>query len=290
MQSLNNLNLYLKCSGLEKYKVVITAKKKGVNLGLKELIRYRDLFLILAYRDYRVRYAQTFLGLFWAVLQPIVTVSVFTFVFGYLIKDRSVSNGLPYPVFVLSGMISWTYFSYVLTQSGQSIIGSQGMIQKIYFPRLIIPLSKAVVGFVDFFITLTLLIILLFYYQITPNINMLYIPLFVILIIISSLGVGIWMSALTIRYRDFQHIIPFMVQIGLYATPVAYSSDLIQGKLKYLYYINPMAGTIDGIRWSIFGTSFDINYFLISLFVGIFILLTGIYYFKKVEYKMADIV
>ncbi|HTF28317.1 MAG TPA: ABC transporter permease, partial [Flavitalea sp.] len=201
-------------------KIIVDANKSSFSLNLKELFSYRDLFLILAYRDLRVRYAQTFLGLTWAIVQPLFTLIIFTLVFGRFVKVDT--GGVPYPVFALCGMVAWTYFAFVMNQSGNSIIGAQEMIKKIYFPRLIIPLSKAVVGLVDFCIAFLLLIILLIYYdvKISPNIFML--PFFLLLTILSALSAGIWLSALSIRFRDFQHITPFLVQIGLYATPIAY--------------------------------------------------------------------
>lgn len=270
------------------HKIVIKANG-GRGLGLKELLRYKDLFLLLAYRDYRVRYAQTMLGLLWAILQPIVTVGIFTFVFGYLMKIKA-PNNIPYPVFALSGMVAWTYFSFVMTQAGNSVIGAQSMVQKIYFPRLVIPLSKALVGLVDFLSAFILLIILMVVYKVVPTMNMVWLPVFILAIIISSLGVGIWLSALTIRYRDFQHMVPFMVQIGLYITPVAYSSTFISGRFEFLYYINPMAGIIEGFRWCILGQDFPGNYIFISLGISLILLISGLFYFKRIESVMADIV
>lgn len=269
-------------------KLVVDSQKKGVSLNLKELFSYRDLFLILAYRDLRVRYAQTFLGLTWAILQPITTLFIFVIIFGRAIKVDT--GGIPYPLFALTGMVNWTYFSFVLNQSGNSIISAQEMVKKIYFPRLIIPLSKAIVGFVDFLVTAIFLLILMVYYKMYPPANVLYAPIFVVCTILASLGVGIWLSALTIRYRDFQHIVPFLVQIGLYATPIAYPSSLIPDKYLTLFYLNPMAGIVEGFRWSLLGVGTINNYIFLSLAVIILIFVSGVFYFKKVEKVIADIV
>jgi len=274
------------------YKLVVDANKKGLKLNLKELFQYRDLFLILAYRDLRVRYAQTFLGLAWAILQPLATLVIFTLVFGRAIKVDT--GDVPYPLFAVCGMAAWSYFSFVLGQSGNSIITSQEMVKKIYFPRLVIPLSKALVGFVDFAIALAFIIALLLYYGITPSINILFLPLFIFLTLVSSLAVGIWLSALTIRYRDFQHIVPFMVQFGLYATPVGYPASMIVNSLPQwaiiLYYLNPMTGIVEGFRWSILGGFPPSEYSYISFGIIFILFISSLFYFKKVERVMADIV
>lgn len=273
-------------------RLVVDAGKRGINLNLKELYQYKDLFLILAYRDIRVRYAQTFLGLLWAVLQPLATLIIFTVVFGKVAKVDT--GGIPYPLFAVCGMAAWSYFSFVLNQSGNSIIGAQEMVKKIYFPRLVIPLSKAVVGFVDFIIAFIFIIILLLYYGIVPSINLIYLPLFIFLTIVSALAVGIWLSALTIRYRDFQHIVPFLVQFGLYATPVGYQAEDVVANLPawgtFLFYANPMAGIVEGFRWSILGGTPPGLYAYVSFSVVLILFISGIYYFKRVEKVMADIV
>ena len=236
-------------------RTIVDADKQKLNLNLRELFNYRDLFLILAYRDLRVRYAQTFLGFFWAFLQPAATLLIFTVVFGKAVKVDT--GGVPYPLFAITGMTAWTYFAFVLNQSGNSIIGAQEMVKKIYFPRLVIPLSKAVVGFVDFAIAFLFLAVMMLIYSFAPSANILYLPVFILLTIISALAVGIWLSALTIRYRDFQHVVPFLVQFGLYATPTAYPAETIINNLPdwavAIYYLNPMAGVVEGFRWSVLG-------------------------------------
>lgn len=271
---------------------IIDSNKKGINLNFRELYQYRDLFLTLTYRDIRVRYAQTFLGLLWGLLQPLATLLIFSLIFGKGIKVNT--NGIPYPLFALCGMSAWTYFSFVMSNSGNSIIAAQGMIKKIYFPRLIIPLSKAVVGLVDYFIVTTFLILFFFYYEITPSVNVVFFPVFVLLTVISSLSVGIWLSALTVRFRDFQHLVPFLVQFGLYATPVAFPSSLIIERMPnwigMAYYLNPVAGIVEGIRWSLLGGTTLHSYSYISFGIVLLLFVSGLYYFRKVEKTMADIV
>ncbi len=269
-------------------KVVIDANNRRIGLGIRELFRYKDLFLILAWRDLRVRYAQTFLGLLWAFIQPLVTLLIFVVIFG---RALDVNTGdIPYPVFALAGMSAWSYFAFVLSQSGTSIIGAQDMVKKVYFPRLVIPLSKAVVGFVDFFITFIFLMVLMIYYQVSLTTNIFYFPVFFLFNVMAALAVGIWTSALTIRYRDFQHVIPFVVQIGLYATPIAYPSSLIPEEYQTLYFLNPMAGVVEGYRFSLLGTDFMAERSLISFALIILLFVSSLYYFRKVERVMADIV
>lgn len=273
-------------------RIVVDANKRGFSINLKELLDYRDLFLIMAYRDLRIRYAQTFLGLVWAFLQPAATLLIFTVVFGKAVKVDT--GGIPYPVFAITGMTAWTYFAFVLNQSGNSIIGQQEMVKKIYFPRLVIPLSKAVVGFVDFLIAFAILFVLMIIYSVPPSANIAFLPVFILLTIISALAVGIWLSALTIRYRDFQHVVPFLVQFGLYATPIAYPSETIIDNLPrwgtVLYYLNPMAGVVEGFRWSVLGGAAPNSLAYLSFGVVILLFVTGLIYFKRVERVMADIV
>jgi lipopolysaccharide transport system permease protein len=269
-------------------KIVVDANSSSFKIDLKELRHYRDLFYILAYRDLRVRYAQTFLGFVWAFLQPLATLLIFILVFGMAVKVDT--GGIPYPLFAISGISMWTYFGFVLNQSGNSVIGAQEMIKKIYFPRLVIPLSKAVVGFVDFGVSLILLIILMIVYGFTPSMNLVFAPLFILLNIVAALSAGIWLSALTIRYRDFQHVIPFIVQFGMYATPVAYPARLVPEKYQLIYNLNPMAGVIQGFRWSLFGGDPPDVYSYISMGVIVSLFISSLFYFKKVEDVMADIV
>lgn len=267
-------------------------KKKSTFFDISELLSYKDLFIILAYRDLRVRYAQTFLGLLWAIIQPVSTLVIFTLVFGKVVNVDS--GGVPYPLFAVSGLVAWSYFAFVLSQSGNSVIGAQDMIKKIYFPRLIIPLSKSLVGLVDFLVAIIFLVVLLAYFRFVPSTGILFLPVLTLLIVLSALAVGIWLSALTIRYRDFQHVVPFLVQFGLYATPVGYPTSLVLDNLPewaaVLYCLNPMVGIIESIRWSVFGMELSNDYFILSISGTLILLLSGLWYFKRVEKVMADLV
>lgn len=272
-------------------KTVIRAGKRSVLPDVRELIRYKDLFLTLSWRDFKVRYAQTTIGLFWALLQPIVTIVILSMVFG---KFVGVETPVPHLLYTVAGMSIWTYFSYVLTNSGNSIITSQGMVKKIYFPRLIIPLSKAVVGLIDFGITAVILVVLMIYYQVVPSSNLWLAPVFVLVGIIAALGAGIWLSALTVRFRDFQHVVPFIVQIGLYVTPVAYPAEFATQHLPKwaatIYFLNPMTGVIQGFRWSLFGGAPPHGLFWVSIAMVLILFISGLFYFRRVEDEMADYV
>jgi lipopolysaccharide transport system permease protein len=270
---------------------IIDADHKSIVPDFRELYRYRDLFLTLTWRDFRVRYAQTTIGLLWAVLQPVVTLLILSLVFGRFV---GVETEVPHILFTVTGMSVWTYFSYVMTNSGNSIIANQGMVKKIYFPRMIIPLSKAVVGFIDFGISLLIMVVLMIYYGIAPSSNVWLAPAFLLLGVLAALSVGIWLSALSVRFRDFQHVVPFMVQIGLYITPIAYPAEFATQQLpkwaSTLYFLNPMAGVVQGFRWAMFGGEAPGNLIFVSVLMVLFILISGLFYFKKVEDEMADYV
>ncbi|XOV91914.1 MAG: ABC transporter permease [Bacteroidota bacterium] len=258
------------------------------NINFKELFHYKDLFIILAWRDLKVRYAQTALGLAWAIIQPLATLLIFTLIFGRAIQVNT--GDVPYPVYALAGMSAWAYFAFVMSQSGGSIISSGEMIKKIYFPRLIIPLSKAIVALVDFLVTLGLLIILMVYHQITVKYTIFLLPVFFLINVMASLAIGIWLSALTIRYRDFQHVIPFMVQIGLYTTPIAYPATLIPDKYQFIYHLNPMAGIVEGFRYAILHQNEISDFSFVSYGIVLVLFGSSIWYFKKMERTMADLV
>jgi lipopolysaccharide transport system permease protein len=272
-------------------KKIIDANRHSIIPDFKELFRYKDLFITLAWRDFKVRYAQTTIGLLWAFIQPIGTILILSLIFG---KFAGVETTVPHLLFTVAGMSMWTYFSYVMTNSGNSIISSQDMVKKIYFPRLIIPLSKALVGLIDFGITVLILIFFFVYYGVTPNSNVWMAPIFIVIGMFAALGAGIWLSALTVRYRDFQHVVPFMVQIGLYVTPVAYPAEFATQHLPKwaatIYYLNPMAGAIQGFRWSLFGGAPPGDLFFVSLVMVFVIFVTGLLYFNKIEKDMADFV
>lgn len=262
----------------------------GTNLigYFQELFRYKDLLITLSLRDFKVRYSQTFLGFLWVFIQPICTVAVLVFVFEKTLHIDTL--GVPYPLYAMSGMVLWTYFGYVLNQSGTSIISSQSMISKVYFPRMIIPVSKALVGLIDFFVSFLILCVLFLVFRHPISSQTVYAPVFFFITLLSSLGAGILFSALTVRYRDFQYVIPFLLQFGLYITPVAYPTSFIPEKFKWLYFLNPMAGAIEGLRWSIFGRNSLDPFCYVSFAVAILLFVTGIVCFAKVESKMADLV
>tara|TARA_B110001452_G_scaffold52777_1_gene40247 strand:- start:3868 stop:4692 length:825 start_codon:yes stop_codon:yes gene_type:complete len=273
-------------------KTIIDAKKRHILPDLKEIFRYKDLFITLAWRDFKVRYAQTTIGIMWAFVQPVISLIILNVVFGRFAGVET--NEIPHTLFTITGLSIWTYFSYVMTNSGNSIISAQGMVQKIYFPRLIIPLSKAVVGLVDFGITILILFVLMVYFKHVPSVNIWVAPLFIFMGMIAALAVGIWLSALTVRFRDFQHIVPFLVQIGLYATPVAYPISMASNQLPSwamtVFYLNPMAGVIQGFRWSLLGGEFPGGLMYVSFAMVFVLFITGILYFRSVEEKMADFI
>ena len=273
-------------------KTIIDSNKSVLSLDLRELFHYKDLFYTLSYRDFKVKYAQTFLGFAWAFIQPLMTLLVFALVFS---RGLQLDTGnVPYILFAACGLAAWTYFSSVMNQAGGSIIGAQGMVQKIYFPRLIIPLCKAVVGLIDFAIALLVIFGLMVFYRFAPSANLIFLPFFIGLAILAALGVGIWLSALTIRFRDFQNVLPFLVRFGMFFTPVAYPSSLLVDRIPdwalIVYYLNPIAGIVDGFRWSILGTSPPNGLAYISFVALILVFISSLFYFKKVERTIADIV
>ncbi len=269
-------------------KRVITANNYSVKQKLKELYQYRELLFTLSFKDFKVKYAQTLIGLTWALLNPLVTVLLLTFVFGTVAKIDT--GEVPHALFTLAGLCGWNYFSSIVSQAGSSIIGSQNMIKKIYFPRLILPLSKAITSLIDFLVVVVCLIVMMCYYGIWPSANLIYFPLFALAVILAGLTGGIWISCLSIRYRDFQHIIPFLLRLGMFVTPIAFPVSRIPENYKLLFFLNPMAGIVDGIRWSILGGDAPSNYVFFSLVITLILFVTGILYFMKVERVMADII
>jgi lipopolysaccharide transport system permease protein len=273
-------------------KFTIEAESSFWNLDLIELFHYKDLFITLAWRDFKVRYAQTFVGLLWAFIQPLFTIAIQYLLF---VKFLNVNGNRDAALVSISiGTCAWTFFSYVVTNSGNSIISSQQMVKKIYFPRLALPISKAFVGLIDLGLALLILLVLMIIFRVVPTHNIIFFPLFIIIDVIASLGVGIWLSALTIRYRDFQYVVPFLIQIGFYLTPIGYPVETVLSKMPnwavHIYYLNPLVGIIQGLRWSVFGGSPPNMHAYISIGIVLLIFITSIYYFKSVERKIADIV
>ncbi len=255
-----------------------------------DLWRYRELFYFLAWRDISVRYKQTVIGIGWSVIRPVLIMVVFTIVFGKLAKLPS--DGVPYPILVFTAMLPWQFFSNAFTDAGNSLIGNTNMISKVYFPRLIIPTSAIIVSLVDFAISFLILIGLMFWYEFYPDWRMLTLPLFITYAFITVLGASVWIAALNVKYRDFRYIIPFVVQFGLYISPVGFSSNVVPEQWRLLYSINPMVGVIDGFRWAILGSNTQLYWpgFLLSLFLVLVILVTGIVYFRKTEKTFADVI
>ena len=261
----------------------------------KDLWRYRELFYILSWRDLKVRYKQTIIGVVWSVLRPLLTMMIFTFVFGQIAKFTA-PPGVEYAVLVFAGLLPWQFFAAGLSEASNSLIGNERLISKVYFPRMIIPAASVITSLVDFLISLGIMIILLLWYRTVPSINLVFLPLFIIMAFFASFGVGLLLTALNVKYRDFKHVVPFLIQIGLYLSPVGFTSEkaaqIIPEKLRMLYYLNPMAGVIDGFRWCFFGDKTPIYWtgMFISLAVIIIFLLIGVRTFRKMERSFADLI
>jgi lipopolysaccharide transport system permease protein len=268
-------------------KTVIEAGKNPLFPNFAEIFDYRQLLISLAWRDIKVKYAQTYIGLLWAFINPIFNILILSFVFGVVVNVDT--KGVPQILFTVAGLSAWTYFSTLINDAGNSIVNAQSMIKKIYFPRLVVPLSKAIAGLVDFGITLICLIIIMIFYGVLPGANVIYLPVFLLFAIISGLTGGILVSALTTRYRDFSFVVPMIVRVGLYATPIAYSASAVPEKYKLLYFMNPMAGIVEGFRWSLLGVGSPEPYMFYSIGLLLIIFVFGLYFFAKVEHKMADI-
>lgn len=258
-------------------------------IGLRELWEYRELLYFLTWRDIKVRYKQTVLGAAWAVIQPLFMMLVFSLFFGKLAGVPS--DGIPYPVFAFCGLLPWQLFANSLTQASNSLVGSQNLITKVYFPRLVVPISAVLGGVVDFAIAFVLLLAMMFYYGIVPGWQIVVLPGLVLLVVLASLGVGLWLSALNVQYRDVRYTISFLVQFWLFATPVAYPSSIVPEKWRVLYALNPMVGVVDGFRWALLGKPGSPGVpLLISMIVVVLLLIGGLYYFRRMEQQFADIV
>ena len=255
-----------------------------------DIWRFRELFLFMAWRDILVRYKQTAIGLAWSIIRPVLTMIVFTVVFGRLAKLPS--EGVPYPILVFSALLPWQFFSTSFSDASASLVGNSTMLTKIYFPRLIIPVSTVIVNLIDFLISFMILVCLMMWYHFVPGWNILFLPLFLFLAFVASLSTGLYVAALNVKYRDFKYIVPFVVQFGLYISPVGFSSSIVPEKWKLLYSLNPMVGIIDGFRWSILGGDNQIYLpgLMVSIAVIILILVFSVRYFRKTEKTFADII
>ena len=256
----------------------------------KDLWRYRELFYFLAWRDILVRYKQTVIGLAWALIRPFLTMVVFVIVFSKLAKLPS--DGVPYSILVFAALLPWQFFANAFTEAGNSLISNANMISKVYFPRLVVPTSAVIVSFIDFLISGIILVGLMLLYGFAPDWRIFTLPLFIAIAFAAAMGAGLWTAALNVKYRDFRYIIPFVVQFGLYISPVGFSSAIVPEQWRLLYSLNPMVGVIDGFRWAILGGNYQLYWpgFSVSLFLVLVTLITGIYYFRKTEKTFADVI
>jgi lipopolysaccharide transport system permease protein len=257
----------------------------------RDLWRYRELFFFLAWRDILVRYKQTVIGIAWAVMRPFLTMIVFTVVFGKLANLPSEGQA-PYAIMVFAALLPWQFFASSLSESSESLIGNSNLISKVYFPRLIIPTSSVITSFVDFLISGVLLACLMIWYQFLPDWRMLTLPFFIIVAFATAMGFGLWLTALNVKYRDFRYVVPFIVQIGLYISPVGFSSNIVPEQWRLLYSLNPMVGVIDGFRWAILGGESAIYWpgFLVSFVIAMGVFAWGIYFFRRTEKSFADVI
>lgn len=259
------------------------------SLKLRELWNYRELLYFLVWRDVKVRYKQTALGAGWAILQPFMTMVVFSLFFGKL--ARVPSDGVPYPIFSFAALVPWTFFANGLAQSSNSLVGSSNLITKVYFPRLMIPIATVLSSVVDFALAMCILLGMMFFYGFVPTVNVLLLPLFLLLAFVTSLGVGVWLSALNVKYRDVRYAVPFLTQFWLFATPIAYSSSLLKEPWRTLYGLNPMVGVVEGFRWALLGTSTAPQIMIVvSSLAAIALFVSGTFYFRRMEKTFADIV
>ena len=257
----------------------------------RDLWRYRELFYFLAWRDILVRYKQTAIGVAWALIRPFLTMVVFTVVFGQL-ANLPTEGSAPYPILVFSALLPWQFFSNALSECSNSLITNANLISKVYFPRLVVPTSAVIVSFVDFLISGIILLGLMAWYQEVPSWRVVTLPLFVAIAFAAAMGAGLWLAALNVQYRDFRYVVPFLVQFGLYVSPVGFSSAIIPARWRLLYSLNPMVGVIDGFRWAIIGGDVALYWpgFLLSMLLVVVLLVTGILYFRRMESTFADVI
>ncbi|BBO17625.1 ABC-transporter [Candidatus Brocadia pituitae] len=268
---------------------VIRPKKGWQTLNLKELINCRELLFFLAWRDIKVRYKQTVLGVAWAIIQPFFTMVIFSLFFGRLAKIPS--EGIPYPIFSYAALVPWTFFANGLNQASNSLVGSANLIKKVYFPRLAIPIASVLAGVVDFILSFIVLIGMMAYFGFFPTYNVLWLPLFLLLALTTSLGVSLWFSALNVEFRDVRYTIPFLTQFWLFSTPIAYPSSLLSEPWKTIYGINPMVGVVDGFRWALLGTSTPPGLaMIVSAAAALILLISGAFYFRRMEKNFADVI
>src|SRR3984957_8011119 len=269
------------------YSMRIQPSKGWISLKLRDLWDYRELFYFLVWRDVKVRYKQTALGAAWAIIQPLFTVLIFSLFFGRLAKVPS--DGIPYPLFSFTALVPWTFFSYGLNQSSNSLVGSANLITKVYFPRLTVPISSVVAGAVDFLFALAVLFLMMLHYRVSPTRNVVFLPIFFALTLTTSLGVGLWLSALNVKFRDVRLILPFLVQLWMFATPIAYPSSLLHEPWRTVYGLNPMLGVEEGFRWALLGVKTPPGpMVIVSGAMSLLLLFGGVIYFRRMEKTFAD--
>ena len=265
----------------------ISASGNSLLADLREVWAYRDLLVLLIQRDVSIRYKQSAVGIGWAVLQPLITVLIFTVVFGNF--ARLPSEGYPYALFTMCALVPWTFFARALAGASGSIVGSAGMVTKVYFPRLVLPISKTVSGIVDFGVAFALLVIMLLVYRVPPSIGLVWLPLFVLLALATALGIGLWLTALNVKYRDVGLLVPFLTQIWMYASPIAYSGSIVPDRWIWLYSLNPIFGVVEGFRWALLGKAPPpTGPLLLSCAVVVLMLASGLWYFRRTERSFAD--
>jgi lipopolysaccharide transport system permease protein len=268
---------------------IIEASRGFVPIDLRALWEYRELLYFLTWRDIKVRYKQTILGALWAIIQPLFSMIVFTIFFGKLAKMPS--DGAPYALFAYVGLLPWTFFSNAMSQAGNSLVGSQNLISKVYFPRLVIPISATLSGLLDFAMAFVLLVCLLGWYGYTPGARVLVLPIFIVLALAAALSVGLWLSALNVEYRDIRYTIPFLTQFWMFASPVVYPASIVPEPWRNIYALNPMVGVVEGFRWALLGTGAAPGMItLISATVVSVLFIGGAYYFRRMERTFADVV
>jgi len=268
--------------------IIIEARKGWWHFNWRDLWDYRELLFFLVWRDIKVRYKQTLLGASWALIQPTLQLVVFTIIFGRLAGVNT--NGIPYPLFNLAGLLPWQFFANTVAQAANSLVGSASIVRKVYFPRLAIPTASVLAGTVDFGLSFLILLALMFWYQWAPTPAVFLLPLFMLLGMITALGVGFWLSAINARYRDVRHATPFLIQLWLFATPVVYPSNLIEGHWQIVYALNPMVSVVEGLRWALLGTQPPSLLMFISVTTAVALFSSGLLYFQTVERKFADII
>jgi lipopolysaccharide transport system permease protein len=275
--------------GLNIPTVRIQSSKGWVSLKLHELWEYRELLYFLTWRDIKVRYKQTVLGAAWAIIQPFFTMVIFSLFFGKLAQVPS--DGIPYPIFSYAALVPWTFFANGLNQASNSLVNSANLIKKVYFPRLAIPVAAVMSGIVDFVLAFIVLLGMIFYFGVMPTANVIWLPVFLFLALITSLGVALWLSAMNVQFRDVRYTVPFLVQFWLFATPIAYPSSLLTEPWRTLYGINPMVGVVEGFRWALLGTNTAPGpLIVVSALVAVTLLISGAFYFRRMEKTFADVV